>query len=113
MTDKPKIAEHLTDYFASHPDGKADVIVVLNVPQPDLSHIISGKAAGPIATPDRNGLIDSAEQEIAKILDRTGAVELRKLRNAASVLAQVDQKALMALADSACVAEILGNARLR
>ncbi|MEM7745239.1 MAG: hypothetical protein AAF409_16160 [Pseudomonadota bacterium] len=114
MAPHAKISSSVAAEMARSPDQHLDVVIVLNVPKPDLSHLFGKRGAEPLLSEEERGRrIDAAEAEVAAILERTGGVELKRLRNAASMLVRVDAVAVENLAASDCVLEIIENATLR
>ena len=114
MGSHAKISSAVIAKMANDPSRDLDVVIVLNVPKPDLSHLFEKRSAEPpLSEEERERRLDAAEADVAVILEHTGGVELKRLRNAASILVRVDASALEKLAASDCVAEIVENATLR
>ena len=91
-----------------------EVMIVLDVPKPDLSHVFGTAGTGPAAPSagGRQAAVEAAEQAVSEILRRTGSKEVRRFRNAAGILAVVDASAMDTLAASDHVLEIVENQRL-
>ncbi|MDQ2091485.1 hypothetical protein [Marimonas arenosa] len=107
-----KIAAPVRRFFAEHPDDALQVLVVLDVPQPDLSFLVSPSAESD-STDVSQARKEAAEQSVADLLERHGGALIRRLPNASSLLAAVDRSTLDALAESPDVAEIVANETLR
>ncbi len=88
------------------------VIIVLNVPKPDLSHVLGAAKTSPNPEP-RAASEEAAQNAVTEILSRSNATIERQLTNAASILAVVDAPTLHALDQSEHVLEIVENQKLR
>lgn len=89
-----------------------EVIIVLNVPKPDLSHVLgAGKASQspePVTASE-----EDAQSAVEDILSRSNAKIERHMANASSILAVVDAATLQELVQSEHVLEIVENQKLR
>lgn len=114
LKHRAKISQNLQLAIEKDSNSPLDVLVVLNVPKPDLSHLFGsdGTAADSASPKSRDEMIDIAESAVHKILERTDGKALNRFRNAASVLARVSPAALEELAASDCVVEIVENGQL-
>ena len=91
-----------------------EVMIVLNVPKPDLSHMFGSSlpSKDSVGPKMRDAAIDAAEEAVSGILKRSGGKEIRRFRNAASILAQTSRTTLEELITSDFVLEIVENQRL-
>jgi predicted XRE-type DNA-binding protein len=114
MMHRAKISENIKALIAQNSDQPLEVLVILNVSKPDLSHLF-GKARtkDDAAVTNPRVSIEQAEAAVAMIVQDGGGERLSILRNAASVLVRVDRVTLARLEHSDCVAEIVENARLK
>jgi hypothetical protein len=108
------ISQNVKAMIAHDPDQKLEVLIVLNVSKPNLSHVFGSvpKNDSSVA-PSRKVPLDEAVAAVTKIVQTGGGDQLTVLRNAASVLVRVDRETLESLEFSECVAEIVENARLK
>lgn len=107
------ISQNVKAMIARESDKPLEVLIVLSVSKPDLSHVFGNVRKKPgTAVANRPTSFEDALAAVTNIVQKGGGEKLNVLRNAASVLVRVDRETIESLERSECVSEIVENARL-
>ncbi len=115
MSDNSKISKGLRTLVGEDGDATYQVVIVLNVPKPDLSHVFgTSKSKQQLADPTlHKSTAADAQRAIEEIISRSNGTLQQRLENASSIVAVVDADTIKELERSEHVIEILENQRLR
>lgn len=109
-----KVAPSVAAYFAAHPDGQLEVLLVLDAPQPDLSFMVGKTPADPAAQPSQTEeQAEATADRVRRLLEASGITRYNWLRSADSFVVTLDQPTLEVMTGSADIAEIVENLRAR
>ena len=106
-----KLAPSVEDFFASHPDGRLEVLLVLDTPQPDLSFMVGGTRPAPAVRMQEAQEADETMERVRALLEQNGIVSYNWLKGADSFVVTLDKSALAHMLTCEDIAEIVENAR--
>ena len=104
-----KVAEPVARHFETSPEMELSVLIVLDLPQPDLSFLITGTPSAPSAANPSEGTLREAAARTMALLEDVHRDSCRLLPSAGSIVASINRDELHSLARSPDVQEIVLN----